>query len=172
MERLGRRWQAEWRRESRFRSRLARVRQAGERLFLCQPETFMNASGEAVAAVAGYYRVPPGQMLLVVDDADLGLGTLRMRPGGSSGGHHGLESVRQHLGTSEFARVRIGIGRQNPQTREITDYVLSRFTPPETELLEKVLERVCDQIECWWHEGISPAMSRYNGVIKETKATE
>jgi len=166
LEWLADRWETGWTLESKFDARLARLERKGRKLFLCLPETFMNASGEAVAAVAGYHKVPVAGLLVAVDDADLPLGEIRLRAGGSSGGHHGLESVQQHLGTMDFPRLRIGIGRDENAGRQITGYVLSRFSPAETDLLGKVLERACDQIECWLSEGILQAMSRFNGIIK------
>jgi peptidyl-tRNA hydrolase, PTH1 family len=100
----------------------------------------------------------------VVDDADLPLGEIRLRSRGSGGGHHGLESIEQHLGTREFARLRIGIGRADA-AREITDYVLSRFSSTEAALADKVLSVACDQAECWLDAGIQKAMSQFNGVV-------
>ena len=125
----------------------------------------MNASGEAVAGIAAFYQVAPAQVLVVVDDADLPFGEIRMRPSGSSGGHHGLESVEQHLGTREYPRLRIGIGREPGSAREITDYVLSGFKAEDREMLEKVLTRASDQVECWLKDGIQAAMNRYTGRV-------
>ncbi len=126
----------------------------------------MNASGEAVAAVAGYYKVAREQILVVVDDADLPLGEIRMRPSGSSGGHHGLESVESHLGSREYARQRIGIGRDRPEERRIAGHVLAPFRAGEQPLLENVLQTAAEQVECWLAAGIGQAMNRFNGVIK------
>jgi len=160
--------------KSKFQARVALFERAERKLLLCQPETFMNASGEAVQALAAYYRVEPGKILAVVDDADLPLGEIRLRPQGSSGGHHGLESIEQHLGTREFPRLRVGIGREDGGAREITNYVLSQFSAAEAGLLEKVLTRACDQIECWLSNGVSQAMNKFNGKIKidNEKASE
>ncbi len=133
LERLAKRWPAEWVLEKKFKARMARVEREARKALLCLPETFMNASGEAVRAIADYYQIAPERVWLVVDDADLPLGELRLRERGSSGGHHGLESVEQHLSSRNFPRLRVGIGRENPATREITDYVLSRFNPAEAE---------------------------------------
>jgi len=164
-EKLAERWRAVWQAERKFQARLAR---SGERI-LCQPQTFMNLSGAAVGAVMNFYRLPAGQLLVAVDDADLPLGEIRLRPGGSSGGHHGLESLEQHLGTREFARLRIGIGRKT-ERREISGHVLGQFAADETAVLEKVLERAVDQTECWLTAGIGKAMSQFNGVVdSETK---
>jgi PTH1 family peptidyl-tRNA hydrolase len=135
-------------------------------VLLAAPETFMNASGQAVKALSAFYRVSADKTLVVLDDADLPLGEIRLRPRGSSGGHHGLESIEQHLGTREFPRLRIGIGREENGAREITNYVLSRFSAAEAELLEKALTRACDQIECWLSDGILQAMNRFNGKIR------
>ena len=164
LNRLAERWQAHWATEKKFRARLARVERDGRRLILCQPGTFMNASGEAVGPIATYYQIGSEQVLVVVDDADLALGEIRLRPRGSSGGHHGLESIEQHLATQEYPRLRIGIGRQDG-AREITDYVLAQFSTAEAELLEKVLTRACDQIECWLSKGILQAMNEFNGKV-------
>ena len=101
----------------------------------------MNASGEAVAALRGFYRLPPAQMLVVVDDADLPLGQIRLRAEGSSGGHHGLESVEQQLGTREYPRLRLGIGRRADDDRQITDYVLGRFAAAERPAVARSIGR-------------------------------
>ena len=166
VERLANRWRASLAAKLKFHARLASLDRDGRKVLLCQPETFMNASGEAVRAVASFYQLEAERILVVVDDADLPLGEIRLRAGGSSGGHHGLESIEQHLGTRDFPRLRVGIGREESATREITDYVLSQFTGAETELVEKVLTRACDQIECWVSNGISQAMNQFNGKIK------
>lgn len=164
--RLAAQWRADWKAETQFGSRLAKVDRAGSRVWLCQPQTFMNASGEAVHALRAFYQVPLAGILLVVDDADLPLGEIRLRPKGGPGGHHGLESVEQHLGSQNYARLRVGIGRRDPAQREITGHVLGRFAKDEATVLEQVLERSCEQIECWLADGIQPAMNRFNGTIE------
>jgi PTH1 family peptidyl-tRNA hydrolase len=166
LDALAGRWKAEWRSEKKFEARLARGERDGRRILLCQPQTYMNASGEAVGAVAGFNKIPASRVLVAVDDADLAFGQIRLRPGGSSGGHHGLESVEQHLGTRDYARQRIGIGRDDPAARQIAGYVLSPFRAAERELLEKVLQTACDQIECWLSAGAAQAMNRFNGAVK------
>jgi PTH1 family peptidyl-tRNA hydrolase len=166
VERVAGRWQAQWRLERKFQARLALARRGGRLGLLCEPQTFMNASGLAVAAVRDYYQVALGRVLVLVDDADLPLGELRLRARGSSGGHHGLASVEQHLGSRGYARLRLGIGRRAQDGREITDYVLSRFSAQEAVLFEKVLDRAADQVACWLDEGIEAAMNKYNGVLE------
>jgi PTH1 family peptidyl-tRNA hydrolase len=165
VDRLAARWQAHWITERKFVARLARVKRDDRHVLLCQPETFMNSSGEAVRPLKDFYQVPLDRMLVVVDDADLPCGELRLRPGGSSGGHHGLESVQQHLGTPDFPRLRLGIGRDDRSGREITDYVLTAWRLAERAVMEKALTRACEQVECWLTEGIGRAMSRFNGPV-------
>lgn len=167
LDRLAELSRSTWSAERKFKSRVAKWELNDRKVLLCQPQTYMNASGEAVAALAGFYQVGAENVLIVVDDADLPFGQLRMRPGGSSGGHHGLESIEQHLATREYPRLRIGIGREPEAAREITDYVLSDFGRGDRELLDKVLERACEQIECWLRDGIQAAMSRFNGPVSE-----
>lgn len=164
-ERLAGRWQAGWAYEKKFGARLARAERAGRRVLLCQPQTYMNTSGEAVGSVAEFYRVAVGRLLVVVDDADLPLGHLRLRPGGSAGGHHGLESIESRLATRDYARLRVGIGRQS-SAREITGYVLGRFSSTEAELVDKVLTAASDQAEVWLEAGIQKAMSQFNGAVE------
>jgi len=164
VEKLAQRWQAPWTYEKRFNARLARAERAGKRLLLCQPQTYMNASGEAVGPLVAFYRVPLAQLLVVVDDADLPLGQLRLRPEGSSGGHHGLESIEQHLGSRNYARLRVGIGRQ-AGARQIAGYVLGRFSSTEAALADKVFSVAADQAETWAVAGIQKAMNQFNGTV-------
>jgi PTH1 family peptidyl-tRNA hydrolase len=166
-EKLAERWRAKWTLEKKFNARIAKTERNEQRLLLCEPQTFMNSSGDAVGPLIAFYRVPLKQFLVAVDDADLPFGEIRLRPGGSSGGHHGLESIEQHLGSREYARLRIGIGRKDG-AREITDYVLGRFSATEAKLAEKVLTAAADQVECWLNAGIQKAMSQFNGVVDDS----
>ena len=165
---LASRWRAEWSAGKKFQSRIAKVERAGRRVVLCEPQTFMNLSGEAVGALSSFYRLPQARLLVAVDDADLPLGEIRLRPGGSSGGHHGLESIEQHLGSREFARLRLGIGRKDGK-REITGHVLGRMEPGETMVMGKVLARAANQVECWLAQGLQKAMSQFNGVLSDAE---
>lgn len=163
-ELLARRWGADWAMAKKLSAFVARARRSGRPVALCRPQTFMNASGESVRTAVDYYGVPLERLLVAVDDADLPLGELRLRGRGSSGGHHGLESIERHLGTREFARLRIGIGRQ-AGAREITDYVLGRWSAAEASQLDEVLAVAGDQVECWLDAGIQKAMSQFNGAV-------
>ena len=167
VEKLAGQWKANWKSERKFQARVARAERGGKVILLAEPQTFMNASGESVGALVRFYQLSLGQILVVVDDADLPLGEIRLRPGGGTGGHHGLESVTQHLGSREYARLRIGIGRKD-ETRQITGHVLGKFSVAENALLEKVLERAGNQLECWLNAGIQKAMSQFNGVVDPT----
>ena len=167
VEKLAEQWKSSWANERKFVSRVAKAERGGEKVLLCQPQTFMNLSGEAVGVLMKYYQLPLEKILIVVDDADLPLGEIRLRPGGGSGGHHGLESVTQHLGSREYARLRIGIGRKN-EARQITGHVLGKFAAEENAVLEKVLERAAGQMECWLSAGLQKAMSQFNGAVSPT----
>lgn len=166
VERLAGLWKANWSVEKKFSARLAKAEFAGIRLWFCEPQTYMNLSGESVGALLGFRKIALERLMVVVDDADLPLGEVRMRGSGSSGGHHGLDSVEQHLGTRDYIRQRIGIGRRNPAVRQIAGHVLSQFSGAEQEMLEKVLQRACDQVECWLKFGVAKAMSQFNGAVK------
>jgi peptidyl-tRNA hydrolase, PTH1 family len=166
VEKLAERWHARWSLEKKFDALVARTERDGRRVLLCEPQTFMNSSGEAVRALADFYDVAPVRVLVVVDDADLPVGHLRLRPGGSSGGHHGLESIETQLGTREYPRLRVGIGRRDG-AREITGHVLGRFDSTDASLVDKVLIVAADQAETWLTTGIQKAMSQFNGVIDD-----
>ena len=165
VERLATKWRCDWANEKKFRARIAKTNRNGKRILLCQPQTFMNLSGETVGALKQFYQVRfESDLMVSVDDADLPLGAVRLRPEGSSGGHHGLESIEQHLASRRFARQKIGIGRQDG-LREITGHVLGRFDAAENELLEKVLDRAVAQVETWLDAGMEKAV-QLNGVLK------
>jgi PTH1 family peptidyl-tRNA hydrolase len=167
VEKLAAQWKSDWKSERKFQARVARADRGGRLILLAEPQTFMNLSGESVGALMRFYQLPLGRILVVVDDADLPLGEIRLRPGGGTGGHHGLESVMQHVGSREYARLRIGIGRADA-ARQITGHVLGRFSAEENALLEKILERAGSQLECWLDAGIEKAM-QLNGKVDELK---
>jgi PTH1 family peptidyl-tRNA hydrolase len=164
VERLAAQWKAAWKNERKFQARVAGAKRGGKLILLAEPQTFMNLSGESVGALMRFYQLSVERILVVVDDADLPLGEIRLRPGGGTGGHHGLESVMQHVGSRAYARLRIGIGRTEA-SRQITGHVLGRFSAEENALLEKVLERAGGQLECWLDAGIQKAMSQFNGAV-------
>jgi PTH1 family peptidyl-tRNA hydrolase len=136
----------------------------GNKVVLAKPLTFMNESGRSVAPLMRYFKVPTENMLVIHDDLDLPLGTLRIRPSGSSGGQRGIESITKLLGTQEFPRMRLGISRP-PGQMEPKDYVLKNFLPNEEELKKIVLRQAIEAIECFIENGLTTAMNRYNGEV-------
>lgn len=140
---------------------LARWRVAADVVLLVKPLTFMNLSGEAVAALMRYFRIDLADVLIVCDDVNLPLGRLRARAGGSDGGHNGLKSVAQHAGTIEYARLRVGVGR-GEERRDLANHVLSRFEPEEETGVRDAIPRSADAVETWVHHGLGPVMSTFN----------
>jgi peptidyl-tRNA hydrolase, PTH1 family len=130
-------------------------------LLVAKPLTFMNNSGEAVAALARYYDVPVGDLLIVIDEVALPFGRLRARARGSAGGHNGLKSVVARLGTTEFARLRLGVGRGDAR-RDLADHVLSKFEADEQSALGEFIARAADAAEMFAADGIEKVMNTYN----------
>jgi len=140
VERLAALWGVELRNETRLNACVGKCSLDGKRVYICEPQTYMNSSGDAVRSVLGFYKIAVEQLLVIVDDADLPLGQIRMRVDGSSGDHHGLESIEKHLGTRSYPRIRIGIGRTDSGVREIVGHVLGRFAKNEQALLDQVVD--------------------------------
>jgi len=143
-------------------ARLARGRIAGRPVLLAKPLTYMNRSGQAVAALVSRRQIDISRLLVVFDDLDLPLGTLRLRPGGGHGGHKGMKSIILALGRNDFARLRLGIGRP-PGRMDPADYVLRDFAPGEETEAAVMRERAADAIEVWLQSGIDAAMNQFNG---------
>jgi PTH1 family peptidyl-tRNA hydrolase len=141
----------------------AKWRAGEEVVLLVKPLTFMNASGEAVAALCRYYRVDVADLLVVCDDVNLPVGRLRVRASGSEGGHNGLRSVATELGTMEYARLRIGVGRGDVR-RDLADHVLAGFEPEERTGIEDAVARSADAVESWITHGLGPVMNTFNRV--------
>lgn len=174
IDELARRWGvAQWR-ES-FECLAARTPHQGETVLLGKPLTFMNLSGRAVAGLAGFYKVEVPDLLIVTDDVALPLGRLRARRGGSDGGHNGLKSIAQALGTDAYARLRIGVGRGDitgPDGRVVgrpgmADHVLGRFRPEERETISAAILRAADASEVFITEGIERVMNAFNGAERQ-----
>jgi len=131
---------------------------------LAKPRTYMNLSGQAVAKLARKYHVKPTEIVVIHDDLDLKPGQLRLRSGGSSAGHKGIDSIIASLGTRDFVRLKIGIGRPQDSADEedVVDYVLGDFTREEQELMQSVIHRGAEALECLLEEGLENAMNRFN----------
>ena len=148
--------------EQRNRAALARGRIEEVGVALLKPQTYMNLSGEAVGAVARFFKVPPERTLVIFDDLDLPLGTLRLREQGGAGGHRGMTSVIARLGTRDFPRIRVGIGRPAGQLPPEA-YVLQDFSADEQGLMEQTYARAVDAVRVTLREGFQMAMNRFNG---------
>lgn len=147
--------------QQRSNALVCRLKPGAEGTVLVKPLTMMNLSGEAVGDLARFYKIDPPAILAVVDDVNLPLGRLRLRTGGSAGGHNGLKSLIEHLGTVEFPRLRVGVGRGDPR-RDLADHVLARFDPDEEDSVNEAVARAADAVETFLAEGILAAMNRFN----------
>jgi peptidyl-tRNA hydrolase, PTH1 family len=146
---------------SKFNGQLAEVRLGDLRLGLLKPETYMNVSGKSVAAARKFFKVDPADLLVVHDDVDLEPGRLQARLGGGLAGHNGLRSIASALGTQDFLRLRIGVGRpERGDPRPVADYVLSEFEPEVD--VEALVSRAADAVETMARDGLEVAQSRYN----------
>lgn len=145
----------------RCRSLVAEVFSGGGKVVLARPQTFMNRSGEAVAPLLRWYGLEPSGLLVVCDDLDLPLGQIRLRKKGGDGGHRGLRSVIAVLGSGEFARLRVGIGRPGPE-EDVAEWVLERFSAEEAPLVEDSLARAVQALRVVLEEGIEAAMNSFN----------
>ena len=163
VDELAKRWRVELKSSARRHARLATVKEHD--VLLAQPQTFMNLSGTAVAGLMAFYKVHPADVLVVVDEVQLPLGKLRLRPSGSAGGHNGSKSVIGLIGT-EFPRLRIGVGRGNEQW-DLSDHVLGKFAADERPVVERAVKRAADAVETFITDGVFAAMNQYNAVEKE-----
>ena len=162
---------------AKFEGDLYEGQWGGTKLLLLAPQTFMNLSGRSVRAAVEYFRLPLSEVLVICDDFNLPLGRLRFRPGGSAGGQRGLQNIIQELGSTEFSRLRIGIGPLPPAV-DAADFVLSRFSPEEEQILHPILETAARGVLDWVTCGIAVCMDRYNGLrlagtqIENNKASD
>lgn len=169
LQRLAAQQQASFRNRARLKGLLAERRDGEGQLRLLMPTTFMNRCGESVQATMGWFGLEPRHLLVVVDDMDLPLGRLRIRGAGSAGGHNGLRSVIQHLGTQAFARLRIGIGAPAANTAErrarTVGHVLGTFSAAEAPMLDQVLEQAVEGIHLIRRHNLATAMNRLNSSM-------
>jgi PTH1 family peptidyl-tRNA hydrolase len=148
--------------KKRSRSEIREGRLRNQKLVLVAPQTYMNLSGHAVREVINWYHAPLEDVLIVFDDMDIPFGQLRIRPSGTAGGHNGLKSIVEQLGTTEIPRLRVGIGRARTAARS---HVLSHFSPEEERALPNLIQSVCDAIELWIVDGMSKSMNEINRKI-------
>ena len=150
----------------KFRSILGEGMIQGEKVLLVKPQTYMNNSGEAVRAIMDFYKLEPNKLVVVFDDIDLEPGVIRIRTRGSAGTHNGMRSILYHLGTEEFPRIRIGIGKPDPRF-DLADYVLGRLDQSEQKAMNEAVEKVAEAVGILLVSGIETAMGKFN----ETKKT-
>ena len=158
----------------RFNARMSRLQvkalvtsltYESRKLILAKPQTYMNLSGQSIQGLAHFYKIPLENMIVAHDDLDLPFGTIRIRPGGGPGGQKGVASTIERLGSKDFRRLRIGIGRP-PGRMDPSDYVLQNFARADLPLLSEILDRAADAVMMFVTEGLNPAMNRYNGDIQ------
>lgn len=161
VETLGEMYKTEIKR-LKFKSLTAEITVADKRCLLMKPTTFMNNSGEAVDEAADFYKIPPENIIVIYDDINLDVGRLRIRQKGSDGGHNGMKSIILHLNSDNFPRIRVGVGKKPHPDYDLADWVLSRFTKEEGELLEPALSNAAKAAELIVQEKINEAMNLYN----------
>ena len=134
----------------------------GKKVLLMKPVTYMNLSGEAVGQAAAFYKIPPQRVLVISGDVSLPPGRLRIRTGGSAGGHNGLKSIIAHLGGDQFPRLKIGVGGKPHPEYDMADWVLSSFTGEDKKTIDEAVKRAADAVECFLKEGPDRAMNQFN----------
>jgi PTH1 family peptidyl-tRNA hydrolase len=146
--------------QRRFQAEVVEVVEDPHKVLLVKPETFMNLSGRSVRQLVDFYQLPLEDLLVVSDDINLPLGKLRARARGTHGGHNGLRDIQNHLGTTEYSRLRLGVGAPPD---EAVDYVLGRFRPSERPVIQEAVEKAAQAVLVWVHQGIDACMNQYNG---------
>ena len=147
----------------KFKAVTAQAELGGARCLLMKPQTFMNLSGEAIGEAARFYKIPADHVLVISDDVSLPAGKLRIRAGGSAGGHNGLKNIIQHLGTDQFPRIRVGVGQKPHPDYDLADWVLGKFVGEDKKTMDTAIKRAADAVECLLADGPDAAMNRFNG---------
>ncbi|NJL83966.1 MAG: aminoacyl-tRNA hydrolase [Chloroflexaceae bacterium] len=154
-------WQLPWQQHKRFQGWLLEKSGPHGKRYLLKPSTYMNNSGQAVRAVTDWYKIAPQSVLVIYDEMDLPVGRLRLRLSGSAGGHNGIKSIIAHLGTQDFPRLRLGIGKA-PADKPTISHVLGKFAPQEAQTIALVLDLAIAAVEVSFKEGVEKAMNLYN----------
>jgi peptidyl-tRNA hydrolase, PTH1 family len=149
--------------QMKFKGMYTIIHRPEGKVLLVKPLTYMNLSGECIVPMMDYFEVAEEDIVVVYDDLDLAVGTLRLRQKGSAGGHNGIKSMIQHLGTQEFNRIRVGVDRP-PAGMKVPDYVLSRFKPDEKPLVDEAITKSADACEYWLSSPFLEVMNRFNGA--------
>ena len=149
--------------KGKFQGLYGQIAYHGAKLFLLKPQTFMNLSGRSILQLSAYYNIPPQRIIVLFDDISLEPGRLRIRADGSAGGHNGIKSIIQELGSQDFPRVKIGVGAKAHPDQDLADWVLSGFTNAEEKALSAALEKAGEAALCILENGTAEAANRYNG---------
>lgn len=152
----------DWRIEPRFQADVAKLSCNGEPLLLVKPMTYMNASGEAIGRIMHYYRMEPSQVVIISDDINLPPGRIRVRAEGGAGGHNGLSSIINRIGTQAFTRIRVGVGQNERASGNLVGHVLGRIAPEHNDAVSTAIETAAEAALCAIREGTETAMNRYN----------
>lgn len=150
--------------KSKFQGLYGQAMYNGTKLFLLKPMTYMNLSGRSLLQLSAYFSIPPQRIIVLFDDISLPLGKLRIRGDGSAGGHNGIKSIINELGSQDFPRVKIGVGAKAHPDQDLAEWVLSAFNKEENTLLNNVLEKAADAALCIVERGVSSAANSYNGL--------
>ncbi len=170
---VARRHSASWSNASAWSAHVARISLGEQTHWLIKPQTYMNLSGEALSAVARFHKIPPEECLVGVDDIELPAGTLRPRASGGTGGHNGLKSIEQHLGTQDYPRLRIGIAPvPRPPAEQLADYVLRPMRTPEKEQILMAVRTAGELINEFFLGGFEALLKRYSQLFNETKTQD
>ncbi|USG65908.1 aminoacyl-tRNA hydrolase [Brevibacillus ruminantium] len=151
--------------QNKFRALVGEGRIDGEKVLLVKPQTYMNLSGESIAEILKFYKLGPEDVVVIYDDLDLPPGQLRLREKGSAGGHNGIKSLIMHMGTQDFNRIKIGIGRPEPG-RSVSDYVLHPFSTEERPLISEAVDLAAEAAAMWMKEPFLKVMNKYNAAKK------
>ena len=135
----------------------------GHKVVLLKPLTYMNLSGDSIGPLAGFFKIPADHVIVLCDDITQNPGKLRIRPSGSAGGHNGLKSIIQHLGTDQFPRIKVGVGQKPHPDYDMADWVLSKFAGEDLKTITEAIRKAADAVECLIQEGPDKAMKRFNG---------
>ena len=147
----------------KFKALTGQLTIGGEKALVMKPVTYMNLSGEAVRPAADFYKLPPERVLVISDDVALAAGRLRIRSKGSAGGHNGLKSIIQHLGTDQFPRIRVGVGEKPHPDYDLADWVLGRPQGEDRKAIDEAVKRAADAVECILSQGLERGMGKFNG---------
>ena len=149
--------------KAKFQGLYGQVSYQGKKLFLLKPMTYMNLSGKSILQLSAFFRIPPQRIIVLFDDISMEPGRLRIRADGSAGGHNGIKSIIQELGSQDFPRVKIGVGAKPHPEQDLADWVLSTFSAAEEKALASALERAADAALCIIDHGVPETANRYNG---------